>query len=100
MILQSLQFILILRPEDNLISNCGPKLIKTVSFDDVVHFIDEKNMVTYLDFDSGITFFPETPTKIRKINRERNYISRSCEKPQYIPSKYQHTCFVDDSRAA
>ena len=53
----------ILRPEDDLISNCGPNLKKTVSFDDVVHFIDEENMVTYVDFDSGITFFPETPTK-------------------------------------
>ena len=39
----------ILRPEDDLISNCGPNLKKTVSFDDVVHFIDEENMVTYVD---------------------------------------------------
>ena len=65
----------ILRPEDDLISNCGPNLKKTVSFDDVVRFIDEENMVTYVDFDCGITFFPETPTKIRQIKRERNYIS-------------------------
>ena len=35
-----------LRPEDDLISNCGPNIKKTVSFDDVVHFIDEENMVT------------------------------------------------------
>ena len=90
----------ILRPEDDLISNCGPNLKKTVSFDDVVHFIDEQNMVTYVDFDCGITFFPETPTKIRQINRERKYISRSCEKPQYIPSKYQHTCFVDEQHSS
>ena len=55
----------ILRPEDVLISNCCPNLKKTVSFDDVVHFIDEENMVTDVDFDCGITFFPETPTKIR-----------------------------------
>ena len=86
----------ILRPEDDLISNCGPNLKKTVSFDDVVHFIDEENMVTYVDFDCGITFFPETPKKIRQINRERNYISRSCEKPQYVPSNDKHTCFVDE----
>ena len=62
----------ILRPEDDLISICGPILRKTVSFDNVVHFIDEENMVTYVDFDCGITFFPETPTKIKQINRERN----------------------------
>ena len=53
-----------LRPEDDLIPNCGPNLKKTVSFDDVVHFIDE-NMVTNVDFDCGITFFPETPTEIK-----------------------------------
>ena len=72
----------ILRPEDDLISNCGPNLKKTVSFDDVVHFIDEENTVTYVVFDCGITFFPGTPTKIRQIKRERNHVSRSCEKPQ------------------
>ena len=81
----------ILRPEDDLISNCGPKLKKIVSFDDVGHFLDEENMVTYVDFDCGITFFPKTPTKIRRIIRERNYISSSCEKPQCN----QHTCFVE-----
>ena len=75
----------ILRPEDDLISNCGPNVRKSVSFDDVVHFIDEENIVTYVNFDCGITLLPETPTKIRQINREPNYISRSCEKPQSIP---------------
>ena len=53
-------------------------------------------MVTDVDFDCGITFFPETPTKDRQINRERNYICRSCKKPQYLPSNDQHTCFVDE----
>ena len=85
----------ILRPEDYLLSICGPTVKKTVSFDDVVHFIDEQNMMTYVDFDCGITFFPENPTKIRQINRERNYISRSWGKPQCIPSNDQNTCFVD-----
>ena len=90
----------ILRPQDDLISNCGPNLKKTVSFDDVVHFIDEENMVTYVDFDCGITFFPETPTKIRQIKRERKYISRSCDKTQCIPSNDQHTCFVDEQHSS
>ena len=76
----------ILRPEDDLISNCGPILKKTVSFDDVVHSIDEENMVTYVDFDCGITFFSENLTKIREIKRERNCISRSCEKPNAFPA--------------
>ena len=86
----------ILRLEDDLVSNCGPNVKKTVSFNDVVDFIDEETMVTYVDFDCGITFLPGTPTKIRQINRERNHISRSCEKPQCIPSNDQHTCSVDE----
>ncbi len=90
----------ILRPEDDLISNCGPNVKKSVAFDDVVHFIDEENMVTYVDFDSGITFFPKTPTKISQINRERNYISKSCEKPQCIPSNDQQRCFVDEQHSS
>ena len=41
----------ILRPEDDLVSNCGPNVKKIVSFDDAVHFIDGENMVTDVDFD-------------------------------------------------
>ena len=86
----------ILRPEDDLISNCGQNFKKTVSSDDIVHFIDEEDIVDYEDFDCAITFYPETPTKIRQINRERNYISRSCEKSKCIPSNDRHNCFIDD----
>ena len=86
----------ILRPEDDLISNCGPNVKKNVSFDDVVHFIDKQNTVSSVDLDCGITFFPETPTKIRQMNRERNYISRLCKKPQYVHSNDQHNCSVDE----
>ena len=89
-----------LRPEDDLISNCGSNIKNTVSFDDVLHFIDEENLVINVDFHCGITFFSETPTKIRQINRERNYFSRSCEKPQCIPSNDQHTCFVDEQHSS
>ena len=59
----------ILRPEDDLISYCGPKNETIVSFDDVEHFIDEENMVIDVDFDCFITFLSETPTKISQINR-------------------------------
>ena len=90
----------ILRPADDLVSNCGPNVKKTVSFDDVVHFIDEENIVTFVDFDYGNTFFLETPTKIRQINRERNYISRSCEKPQCIASNNQHICSVHEQHSS
>ena len=90
----------ILRPEDHLISDCGQNVKKTVSFDDVVHFIDEENIVTYVDFDCGITFLSETPTKIGQINRERNYSSRSCEKPQCIASNNQHVCPVVEQHSS
>ena len=85
----------ILRPEDNLISNCGRIIKKTVVFDDIVHLIVDENIVTYGSFDCGFTFYPETPTENRQIKRERNYISRSCEKPKCIPSNDQHNCFSD-----
>ena len=93
MILQSLQFI----------PFCVRKMIlyqivvpMSKSFFFVLHFIDEENIVTFVDFDSGITYLPETPTKLRQINRERSYISRSCEKPQCIPSNVQHVWPVDE----
>ena len=86
----------ILRPEVNLLSKCGQNFERTVFFNDIVHFIDKDNIVTYEHFDCGITFFPETPTKIREAKRERNYISRSCEKPQYIPSNDQHNFLTDE----
>ena len=90
----------ILRLEDDLLSNCVPNVEKTVPFDDVVHCIDEQNTVTYVDFDCGITSLPEAHTKKRQINRERNYVSRSCEKPQSIPSTDQHVCAVDEQHSS
>ena len=86
----------ILRPAHDLISNCGQTFKKTVCFDDIVHFIDEENIVTYEDFDCSITFYPEAPTKIIEINIGRNYISRSCEKTKCIPSNDRHNCFTDE----
>ena len=76
----------ILRPEDDLISSCGPDVRKTVSFDDVVHFIDKENVVTYINFDCSITFLPETPTKIRQINRERNTYPDPVKNPIAFPA--------------
>ena len=81
------------RPEDDLINNCGQKCKQTVFSDDFIH---EKITMTYVKFDCGITFYPETPTKIRQINRERNYNSRSCEKPKCILNNDQHNCFTDE----
>ena len=76
----------ILRPEDDLISNCGPNLKKTVSFDDVVHFIDKENMVTYVDFDYGITFFPETPTKSDRSSENGITLPDPVKNPYAFPA--------------
>ena len=38
--------------------------------------------------------------KSRQISRGRNYISRSCEKPQCIPSNDQHVCPVDEQHSS
>ena len=64
MILQSLQFILCCVQKMILYQFVGGQNFKnTVSFDDIVHSTVEENIVTYVDFDGGITFYPETPTK-------------------------------------
>ena len=78
----------------------GQNFKKTVSFDDIVHFIDEENILTYVDFDCGITFYPEFSTKIRHIERERNYIFISCERPKYNLSDDQHNCSIDEKRTS
>ena len=62
-----------------------PEFQKDFSSDDILHFIDKKNIVTEVDFDCCSNFYPETPAKFRQINRERNYLSRSCENPSAFP---------------
>ena len=52
--------------------------------------------MNYVYFVCGITFYPETPTKVRQIKSERNYFSRSCEKSKWNPSNDQPNCsFVE-----
>ena len=52
-----------------------------------------KNIVTYVDFDCGTTFYPEAPTEVDRIIRstenEKKNISRSSKKPKCIPSNNQ-----------
>ena len=57
-------------------------------------------MVTYVSFDCGFTFFPETPTKTRQINRDWKLIPRSCEQHQCIPSNDQHTSSVGEQHSS
>ena len=93
---KKLEVYCLLCPEGDLISNCGQKFKKTVSSDDIVNFIDEQIIVIYVVFDCGFTLYPENPTKTKQINREGNYISRSCIKPKCTPSNDQHNCSIDD----
>ena len=76
----------ILRPQDDLISNCGPNVKKTVSFVDVVHFIDEENIVTYVDFGCGITFLPETPTKSDRSTENGIFFPDPVKNPSALPA--------------
>ena len=64
-----------------------------------MHFIDDEKIVIYVDFDCGMNFIPETPTKIRQIKEKRNNISRSFEKLQCIPSNDQHIFSVDEQHS-
>ena len=88
----------ILRPEDDhLISTCGQNFKKTVSFDDIVHFIDEEDIVTYKDFDCGFTFYHETPTKIREISRGRKKIPDFVKNSSAFPVTIRMTVLLMSS---
>ena len=84
-----------MREEADLISNCDHISKKTISFDDIAHFIDEEDIAIYVDCDYGKTFYAEARIKVGKINRELKNISRSCEKPMCIPSNNQYYRFID-----
>ena len=90
----------ILRSEDDVISNCGQKFKKTFPFVDIVHFFDEENIVACVDFAWGITFYPETPTKVKQIHPEWNCISRICEKTRCNPSNDQHNCSINEQHSS
>ena len=63
----------------------------------MVHFFDEENIVTYVDFDCGFTLYPEAPRIVEHINRELKNISQLCENPKYIPSNDQRSrCFDEE----
>ena len=73
---------------------------KIVSFDDILHLIDEEKIASYVDSGGGFIFYPESPTKFRQINRERNSISRSFEKTNSIPSNDQHNFLFDEQHTS
>ena len=60
----------ILRPEKDLISNWGHKFKRTVSFVNLVLFIDEEIIETPVVFDCSLTEDPEAATLNEQINQE------------------------------
>ena len=60
----------ILRTHIDFLSSCGDNFKKTISFDHMVHFIDDENILTYVCFDCGTTFDPKTFTTVEYINHE------------------------------
>ena len=49
-----------------------------------------------VDYDCGNTFYPEAPSGVGHINRERKKISKCCKKPKSVPSNGQHKCSIDE----
>ena len=68
MILQTLQFDQF-SVQKMILYEIVVQISKRRFFYDIVHFIDKDDIVTYVEFDCGITFFPENPTKISEIER-------------------------------
>ena len=95
MILQSLQFILFC-VQKMILYQIVARISKTLFFwwHCALHWWE--GHVTAEDFDCSFTFYPGTPTKTKEINRERNYISRSCEKSKCIASNDRYNCFIGE----
>ena len=86
MILQSLQFILFCVRKMILYQIVVRVSKKTVSFDDIVHFIDEENMVTYVDFDCGITFSLKILQKLDRSTENRITFPDPVKSPNAFPA--------------
>ena len=81
-------------------SKCGLISKETIPFDDILHFTDEENIATWVDFGCGITFSTENPTNVEQTNGQRENICRSCKKTECIPSNNQNNCFFDEEHAS
>ena len=68
----------------------------TVSFDDIMPFFDEKNIVTYVEFDCSFIFHQESRMNIKNIQRYQTILFRPVEKPKCITISDYHICFLDE----
>ena len=69
---------------------------RTISFEKMAQSFDEKPIVTYVDSNCGITFYSESPTKVKHINRKRKMFQRSCANPKSNTLNDQFYCFIDE----
>ena len=77
-----------LRPEVVFMKNWGRNWKKTVYFDDMVHVIEEENIVTFVVFDCRINFYPEASINVKPI-KPRN--AKPFPFPVKNPSASQET---------
>ena len=89
----------ILRPDDDLVSKSGPNVKKTVCFDDVVHFIDEENIVIYVGFDCGFTFMTETATKADRSAEDGITFPDPVKNPSAFPATINMSVLLMNSIA-
>ena len=66
----------------------------------MLHFIDGKKIVTFVDFDCGFTFYLTAPTEVRLINRERKNISRSCENSKCILNSDHQNFLIEEEHTS
>ena len=70
-------------------------ILRILSSDKMVHFIDQKKTLTYVDFDCSFTLCIEAPLKVVHINQTYKGYSRYSENPKCIRSSVQHYCSPD-----
>ena len=89
---KKLQSCSILHPEVDRKEICGC-LKTTISFDDMVHYIDAENILTFVDFECCIFFYSKASTRFKCIDRKWENNSGSFENLKCIPSSDELFCF-------
>ena len=66
----------------------------------MVHSIVQKNIVTIVDFDYGITFHPEAPKKSRTDQPRTEKHFQIFKKPKFFPISDQQNCSLDEEHTS
>ena len=90
----------ILRKEVDFLSSQGDNFNKTVSFDDTLHFVDDQNVLTYVDSECCLTFYRQKSDKFNGKKANADLVKNSSasqnysEKEQFF-KKHTSNNFVD-----